>query len=138
MGLGENKTLHTIGCSQLIIVTDHKPLICIIKGDERALNVRLMRLKQKLTTFSIADIWHTKGTANAGPDALSQHTSGVPTRNDDSTPNQVMLLTRREVGKMTYQDIESASRVDKSIKTLCELIRRRFEITSSESRKTDI
>ena len=51
-------------------------------------------------------------------------------------PNQVMLLTRREVKKMTYQDIESASQADKTINTLCELIRRRFELTSSESRDT--
>ena len=37
---------------------------------------------------------------------------------------------------MTYQDIESASRADKTINTLCELIRRRFKLTSSESRDT--
>ena len=106
----EKTRLFTLGCSQLIIVTDH--LVSIIKGDEKALNVRLMRLKEKLTTFLIADIWHTKGTANAGPDALSRHASRVPTRNDDGTPKQVMLLSRREVKKMTYHDIESASRAD--------------------------
>ena len=86
-----------IGCLQLIVVTDHKPLVAIIKGDEKALNVRLMRLKEKLTTFSIADVWHTKGTANVGPDALSRHANGIPARNDDGTPNQVMLLSRQEV-----------------------------------------
>ena len=47
-----------------------------------------------------------------------------------------MLLSRWEVKKMTYPDIESASRTDKSIITLGELIRRRFELTNSEHRYT--
>ena len=50
--------------------------------------------------------------------------------------NYFILLSRREVKKMTYQDIESASRMDKTISTLCELIKRRFELTNSESRDT--
>ena len=75
----EKTRLFTLGCSQLFIVTNHKLLMNIIKGEEKALNVRLMRLKEKLTTFSIADVWHIKGTANAGPDALSRHTNGIPT-----------------------------------------------------------
>ena len=35
----EKTRLFTLGCSQLIIATDYKPPISIIKGDERALNV---------------------------------------------------------------------------------------------------
>ena len=67
----EKTRLFTLGCSELYIVTDHKPLISIIKGDEKALNMCLMRLKEKLTTFLINYIWHTRDTANAGPDTLS-------------------------------------------------------------------
>ena len=94
--MGTRKTrLFTLGCSQLIIVTDHKPLISIIKGDEKALNVKLMRLKVKLTTFSITDVWHTKGTANAGPDALSRHANGVPTCNDNGTPSCYAIISAR-------------------------------------------
>ena len=49
-----------------------------------------------------------------------------------------MLLSRHEVKKMTYQDIESASQTDNTVNTLRELIKRGFELTDSESRETYI
>ena len=65
----------------------------IIKSSEKAANVQLMRLREKLTTISITDVWYREGKENFGPDELSQHAHGVLARENDSTPSQVLLLS---------------------------------------------
>ena len=129
----EKTKLFTLGARELYIVTDHKPLISIIKGSEKAANVRLMRLREKLTTFSIADVWYREGKENSGPDALSRHAQGVLARESDGTPSQVLLLSRREVKKMTYRDVQTATAADETIKTLEHLILNNFKIMNKDN-----
>ena len=61
----------------LYIVTDHKPLVGLIKGAEKAENRRLTRLREELTGWAIRDVWYRAGKSNAGPDALSRNPAGI-------------------------------------------------------------
>lgn len=72
----EQTRYFTQGCSDLLVVTDHKPLTKIF-GDrtlDEISNTRLFRLKQRTLpwTFRIA---HAPGRTNAAADATSRHPS---------------------------------------------------------------
>ena len=78
----EQTRYFTQGCDNLVIVTDHKPLIKIF-GD-RALdeitNSRLFRLKQRTLPWRF-EIRHLPGTSNHAADATSRHPSQSSTEN---------------------------------------------------------
>ena len=63
-----------LGCSQLIVATDHKPLVQIL--NDRALtdiaNRRLLNLKEKTLPYNFT-IVHVSGAKNKGPDAVSRY-----------------------------------------------------------------
>ena len=71
----------TLGCRDLIIATDHKPLLKVM-GD-RALadieNPRLFNLKEKTLRFRFKLV-HVPGKKHLGPDAMSRHSVGDPER----------------------------------------------------------
>ena len=69
--------IFTLGATNLFVVTDHKPLVGLIKGVEKAENRRLTRLRGELTGWSIRDVWYRAGKRNAGPDAFSRSPAGV-------------------------------------------------------------
>ena len=70
----EQSRYFTLGCDDLVVATDHKPLVKIF-GD-RALdeikNSRIFRLKQRTLPWYF-DILHMPGKSNAAADALSRH-----------------------------------------------------------------
>ena len=65
---------YILGCKDLIIATDHKPLLKIL--DDRPLteitNRRLLNLKEKTLPYAFSII-HVPGRKNAGPDAASRY-----------------------------------------------------------------
>ena len=63
--------IFTLGATSIYVVTDHKPLVGLIRGVEKAENRRLTRLREELTSWDIRDVWYRAGVCNAGPDALS-------------------------------------------------------------------
>ena len=66
----------TQGCNDLLVVTDHKPLVKII-GDrtlDDISNTRMFRLKQRTLPWSF-DIAHLLGKTNSAADATSRHPS---------------------------------------------------------------
>ena len=69
---------YILGCSDLTIATDHKPLVGIL--NDRSLteidNRRLLNLKEKTLAFKF-NIIHVPGKKNAGPDAASRYPSPV-------------------------------------------------------------
>ena len=78
-GLEQTKYF-TLGCDQLTIATDHKPLIKVY-GDrtlDEIHNTRLFRLKQRSLPWYF-DIIHVPGKMNLAPDATSRH----PSHNDE-------------------------------------------------------
>ena len=65
---------YILGCSKLIVATDHKPLVQIL--NDRSLtditNRRLLNLKEKTLPYSFT-IQHISGAKNKGPDAVSRY-----------------------------------------------------------------
>ena len=69
-----------LGCSDLTIATDHKPLLKIF-GDrslDQIGNTRLRNLKEKTLPYRFRMI-HIPGVKNQTPDALSRYPTGTPT-----------------------------------------------------------
>ena len=75
---------YVLGCSNLIVVTDHKPLVQIL--NDRSLteisNRRLLNLKEKTLPYSFV-IQHIAGTKNKGPDAVSRYPLLTPPEEDE-------------------------------------------------------
>ena len=65
---------YILGCTNLIVATDHKPLLQIL--NDRSLtdihNRRLLNLKEKTLSYRFT-IVHIPGKKNPGPDAASRH-----------------------------------------------------------------
>ena len=65
---------YILGCTNLIVLTDHKPLVQIL--NDRSLmditNRRLLNLKEKTLAYSFS-IQHISGVKNKGPDAVSRY-----------------------------------------------------------------
>ena len=72
---------YVLGCTNLIVATDHKPLLKIL--NDRSLtdigNRRLLNLKEKTVGYRFTVI-HVPGKKNLGPDAISRHPSGQSKR----------------------------------------------------------
>ena len=80
------------GLSLFSIFTDHKPLVSLIpilnsKQLDEIENPRLQRLRMKILEYSFTASW-VKGTANAGPDALSRAPVSMPTPDDELGEDQ--------------------------------------------------
>ena len=63
-----------LGCKDLIIATDHRPLLGVF-GEKRLENIdnpRLRRLKEKTLAFRFTMV-HVPGRKHAGPDAMSRN-----------------------------------------------------------------
>jgi hypothetical protein len=74
----EQTRYFTEGCNDLVVVTDHKPLVNIF-GDrtlEEISNSRLFRLKQKTLPWHFT-IVHLPGKTNLAADATSRHPSPI-------------------------------------------------------------
>jgi len=72
----EQTRYFTQGCPQLIVVTDHKPLVKIL-GDrtlDEITNTRLFRLKQRTLPWHF-NVIHLPGKTNHAADATSRHPS---------------------------------------------------------------
>jgi hypothetical protein len=84
------------GCKQLIIATDHHPLLKIF-GDrnlEDISNPRLLNFKEKTLQY-IFEMVYVPGEKNKGPDSMSRHpASAMPAKPDDA-----LLSTIREMDK---------------------------------------
>ena len=80
----EQTRYFTQGCDNLVVITDHKPLVKIF-GDrtlDEITNSRLFRLKQRTLPWRF-DIQHMPGHSNQAADATSRHPS--PSGSVDST-----------------------------------------------------
>ena len=93
-GLEQSKYF-TQGCEDLIVVTDHKPLVKIL-GDrtlDEITNSRLFRLKQRTLPWHFA-IAHMPGKTNLAADATSRNPS--PRINDYSDDASHALLSEND------------------------------------------
>ena len=87
----------TLGCPDLLVVVDHKPLIKLF-GDrslDEIPNPRLLNLKERSLRFRFR-IAHISGARNLAADALSRHPVGAPVQlvlPDDASPVHHDILT---------------------------------------------
>ena len=72
----EQTKYFTMGCKNLVLVTDHKPLVQILsdKALDQISNPRIFRLKQRTLPWCF-DVAYLPGKTNAAADATSQHPS---------------------------------------------------------------
>ena len=95
-GLEQTKYF-TLGCDQLLVATDHKPLVRIY-GDktlDEIPNTRLFRLKQRSLPWYFG-VTHVPGKTNLAPDATSRHPSS-------STEDEIVIaaVIRNDTEKLT-------------------------------------
>ena len=85
----EQTRYFTQGCTDLVVVTDHKPLVKIL-GDrtlDEIHNTRLFRLKQRTLPWHF-EIAHLPGSTNLAADATSRHPSS---RASEDSPSLRMI-----------------------------------------------
>ena len=73
-----------LGCNNLVIVVDHKPLLKIF-GDREISNPRLHHHKEKTLRYHFRMV-HISGAKNRASDAISRHPTG------DLIPPKMQLL----------------------------------------------
>jgi len=86
----------TLGCSNLIIATDHKPLLRILndKPNFTINNPRLSSIAEKCTTHRFKII-HIPGKKLCGPDALSRYMSPLAESSEtNSTRHEILQCIR--------------------------------------------
>ena len=69
----EKTRIFTLSAKKLVVVTDHKPLVNIlknIKGENETICISW--LKHTIVDWKFLDVWYIKGAKNAGPNALSR------------------------------------------------------------------
>jgi hypothetical protein len=145
----EQTRFFTQGCADLLVVTDHKPLVKIL-GDrtlDEIQNTRLFRLKQRTLPWHFA-ISHLPGKSNLAADAASRHPSPASQpialsdecddadftelatifgdlHVDDGTEQATLAAIRQEAQEVTtlsWEAIAAATESDASMKSLVDTI----------------
>ncbi|KAL9972701.1 hypothetical protein ACROYT_G019061 [Oculina patagonica] len=131
----EQTRYFTQGCDNLVVVTDHKPLVKIF-GDrtlDEITNSRLFRLKQHTLPWRF-DIRHLPGKTNHAADATSRHPSPSGSANSTSlgvssipglVESALMPSIRQdtqELGTITWSLLARETASDTSLSPLLQLI----------------
>ena len=152
----ESSRYYTLGCKNLVIATDHKPLLSIL--NDRALdtivNPRLLRIKERTLMWQF-DIVYVSGWRQAAADSLSRRKSitslsslsveSLETEDmeDDLCQSLVGKLVALEqvtvsavegstVGMVTWEQVKEATNKDAVLTRLIEIIQRGFPESSVE------
>ena len=112
--------IFTLSATSLYVVTDHKPLIGLIKGAKKAENRRLTCLRKELTGWDIRDVWYRACKSNAGPDALSRKLAGIN------------LLTERKRTRISIEQLQKETVRDDTLRLLVTYIRSTFLTNRSQ------
>ena len=80
----EQTRYFTLGCEELIVATDHKPLVGIFENKElsQITNPRIFRLKQRTLWWTFQMVY-LPGRTNLAADAVSRHPSPSGTQTAD-------------------------------------------------------
>lgn len=133
----------TKGCPNLLISTDHKPLLGILnnKPFENIVNPRILRLKEKTLPYNFT-IQYNKGKWHRGPDALSRSpqmnliemlepiTVATSNHQDIFETDAIMALTNVcEISSISIEDVKKATGDDILMKNLMDAILKGFPQT---------
>lgn len=144
----EQTKFFTQGCEDLMVITDHKPLVKIF-GDrtlDEITNTRLFRLKQRTLPwfFSIA---HLPGKTNLAADATSRHPTFSTAEEvdvnslelSDQTEHAVMASIRQESEELTsisWQILAQQTAADDGMQALLDTVHAGFPETSRSDART--
>merc|ERR1712015_364809 len=118
--------IFTLGAKKLIICTDHKPLVSILKNAKTENeSIQISRLKNAIIDWKFFDIWYVKGRDNSGPDALSRQGS-------------INLAQKCEISKLTVDEIQKSVESDKTMEKLVYLVKNGFPDKKTELLDDDI
>ena len=131
----------TKGSPDLIVVTDHKPLLGILndKPLNDIKNPRIIRLKEQTLSFNFK-VAYNKGKWQRGPDALSRSpqcyalnmfldTSEEAPYNEEIPCDSVAMAELHEIvddGSLSLQDVIKAAKQDPEYRTLSDAIQQGF------------
>ena len=104
--------MFVLGCSNLLVATDHKPLVAIL-GDtslDKVKNPRLFRIKEKTLPYCFT-IKHVPGSRHHGPDACSRNPSSM----DKSIISYICSSIRSTSDSTCIQDTLETSCISESI-----------------------
>ena len=119
----------TLGCSDLILAVDHKPLLKVF-GD-RCLddipNPRLRNLKEKSLRYQYR-IVHIPGVRQAAADAVSRHpvSKATPLQLPDDMVSQIESESVNIITSVSWNDIRQATSSDQKMRELIEFIEEGF------------
>ena len=131
----EQTRYFTQGCNDLLVVTDHKPLVKIL-GDrtlDEITNTRLFLLKQRTLPWQF-DIVHLPGRTNSAADATSRHpslsSSITETHNaEDIIESAIMASINHETKAafmISWCDIAQETASETSLRRILQMIPERF------------
>ena len=141
----EQTRFFTLGCDNLTIVTDHKPLVKIF-GDrtlDEINNTRLFRLKQRALPWYF-NVRHLPGTTNHAADAASRNPSpstDTPCTLNDADISEAVIAAaiRRDTESMTsitWDLLQKETRLDQDMVNLLQAIQNGFPDESRHSPST--
>lgn len=139
-GLEQTKYF-TQGCDNLLVVTDHKPLVKLL-GDrtlDEITNTRLFRLKQRTLTWRF-EIVHQPGKDNHVADATSRHPTGsvsdyaelanigLQTTHDDLETAMIAAIHQdaNKAVAITWQQVKEETLKDETMTQLVALVENGF------------
>ena len=125
----EQTRFFTQGCDDLLIITDHKPLVKIF-GDrnlDEITNTRLFRLKQRTLPWRFS-IVHMPGKSNLAADATSRNPSPSTSINDqlELALTAVIKCEASQVSSLPWSRIVEETAKDKDMHALLQSVENGF------------
>jgi hypothetical protein len=139
----EQTRYFTQGCDNLLVVTDHKPLVKLL-GDrtlDEITNTRLFRLKQRTLMWKFS-IEHQPGVDNHVADATSRHPlhcatlTGITEYDNSHDPDMLMIAgVQRDLDTLmavTWQRVQQESKRDCVMEQLVKLVENGFPTSKGD------
>ena len=133
----EQTKYFTIGCENLLVVTDHKPLVSIFteKDLHSITNPRIFRLKQRTLPW-LFDVAHLPGQSNSFADAVSRHPSPNGELSDGDIAEIALVGTNNKKASackpILWHEIVTETKSDAQMSLLTDIVRRGFPSKISE------
>ena len=121
--------IFTLGAKKLIICTDHKPLVSILKNVKSEIeSIRILRLKNVIIDWKFHDVWYIKGGDNSGHDAQSRQ----------GEQGSINLAQKCKISKLTVNEVQKSYESDKTMEKLVYLVKNGFPDKKTELLDDDL
>ena len=127
-----------LGCQNLILAVDHKPLIKILNNRslESISNPRLVQLKEKTLRFQYK-IVHVPGKLHAAPDHLSRFPAAdlnpTSTTEEETTSSAHASHRADAIESISWDTVKREASVDEECVTLAQVITEGFPLTKVQT-----